>query len=241
MKYLLRSRVSVLLTVLVAAGSTLTGCAQTRTEGAASPAFALNHLKARAASVSSVDYDDKLRDWLPNQLFRIDGGVPRPLGHGVVSGEVVDAEPGRAYKVDGDADTGSEVPYGTPDALWRTIDVTLAVKDGWRTVGGSDTIRFGLSISGTVSPEDFMRSVEALDSAIVVLARQGFFAYDAELYGVGRNGSLIGVVDQGRISLPALDTEAAEGYVADTPTLEALREASTTSPPEIVIKQGVRQ
>lgn len=230
------------LVLVVSTPWLLVSCAVSAEEETGSSGFLFEHLKMRTSTASSVNFDHVLGDWLPNQLYRIDGQAPHPLGAGIVFGKIANVEAGRAYTVEGDAETGSEVPYESGEALWRTVDVTLTVDQAWMKTESQGKVRFGLSIDGAEDPNKIMSSIRSLGPALVVLAGTGFFQYDRTLYNVGRNGTLIGTVSTtGTINFPALDTDEVDDYLADTPNLTALEDKAKGIPPVISVENGARQ
>lgn len=219
---------SAILAILVAVVS---GCAS----AAAPRAYLFDHLRERASGASSINFDKQLDDWLPNQKFRTNDSV-QTLGSGIVLGSVVEVKSGRAYIVtNGDADSGTEVAFDDKAALWRTLDVTFKVNRAWTEEEVDDTVRFGISISGSAESGQIKSALSSLDSAIVVLARPGFFKYDRTLYGVGRSGTLLGTIDaSGAIAFPSLELSP-KGFLSATPSVASLEEQAKLAPPIIQI------
>src|SRR6478752_6566261 len=83
-------KVGAALAVAAIAPWILTSCAPSTEDASGPESYLFDHLKTRVGTASSVDFDRELDDWLPNQLYRIDGQPPHPLGEGIVVGEITD-------------------------------------------------------------------------------------------------------------------------------------------------------
>lgn len=249
-----RARRAALAGAASALALVLTGCATptatpTRTPTGTAPAetppaetndrdYVFDRIRERSQTASSVAFDRVLADWLPNQRYVIDGEAAKPLGQGVVIGDT----PGRAYAADA-ADESIELAFDSPRALWRTLDVVVAVEQSWGGFAGRREVRVGLSIDATTDTARMVDGLEEVDSAIVVVSSRGFFRYDDQLLSVARNGALLGeVVDGSTITFPGLETaQDPQGYVRGTETVSTLREEAKRAKTPLVVSNGNRR
>jgi hypothetical protein len=151
----------------------------------------------------------------------------------------VKVTPGRAYAADA-SDESVEVAFDSPRALWRTLDMVVAVEQAWGGVAGRREVRVGLSIDGTNDTARMIHGLEEVDSGIVVVSRRGFFRYDDQLLSVAREGALLGeVADSGTITFPGMEAaQNPQGYVRGTETVGALREEAKRAKTPIVVSNG---
>lgn len=184
-------------------------------------------LEGRAGAGDMVNPAKSLAEFLPNRLFSFNGGEPAPRGAGIVVGHVTAVSEGRAYVLVGDdADSDTEVPFDTKDPLYRTIDVTLEVSQGWGEFTDAATISFAAGVDPSGNARSGIDNYSQLGQIIVVLSKAGRYTYDPALYRVASSGTLIGTVsDDGTISFPA-QGEFEQEFLKGTATLDDLDKAA---------------
>lgn len=204
--------------------------------GARDEAFA--EISSRAAAATSVRYATTLSDFLPPRRLIIDGGEPQPTSDGIVYGEVASAEVGGAWVVDGGRD-GSPVALDDPDADWRMVAVQIEVRRSWgSSVPKSGIVTFGLTIYPSTDADTFLRGMREIGSAVVVLRSQGYYEDNPTFYRVEFEGLALGVVEDGRIQFPAMDTEDAAAFIGNLHTLSDIEREATAAQPPIVVQDG---
>lgn len=201
----------------------------------------LEHLASRFDSADYVAFSRSLVDYLPNVRFAVDGKEPAPLGAGIVVGTISDVSRGRAYAMVGrDAVSGTEVAYDSPDALWRTLDVTVEVQHGYGSLAGRSTVRFGVSVGTALAVGDAIAGLEALGTIVLALDDPGFFDYDSSLYSIGHVGGALGQVGEGEaITFPILD-DVPGRFTLGAVTLSELERSSRAPDRVVVVREGVR-
>jgi hypothetical protein len=187
----------------------------------------MGELKARQGATGRVQPFTSLTGLLENVDYRMPGRPTGPLTEAVVVGEVVDVEPGRGFRVEGDdAPGGIETDFDDPRALWRTVHVSVAAES---VVSG--TVGEQLLVGFAFDPDVPIAQVEAdfrsFGRILLFLNRSPVFAYDPSVYGTVFDGGLLGLVDDGGdIQLPVLeDTEEAD-LLEGASTVDELREAA---------------
>lgn len=162
--------VSLTAVVLTSCAQSITALSPPTAQASEEAVYVLEHLRERQEPIRPVYYDKFLVERLPNTLFSVDGQKAERLGEGVVVGEVVEIAGGRGYVAD-EADVGgTEVPFDSTEAQWRTITVTISVSERWGYKG--DRASFGFSIDGGVDRDRMMRGVRDLGRVIVALGPQ---------------------------------------------------------------------
>ncbi|MDP3953198.1 hypothetical protein [Microbacterium sp.] len=174
-----------------------------------------------------------LRDVLPNRSYQFAGqSEPVLYAAAVVLGKVTDAAPGAGFVHPNDAPKATEVAFDDPDALWRTVEATVEVRQGWGDVS-TGPIKVGVVVSGSgITPAEAVHGVRALGQVFLVLEEQGaFLTYNKDLYSVGASGAWLGVIEDGELRLPAM--EEPEEFLDDIRTVRDLREEAS-EPDEVV-------
>lgn len=199
-------------------------------------------IRTHAAAGSGVYFADDLGDYLPQQEVQIDDQDPIPLSPGIVAGSITDASVTNAYTLgdsDGDPATkGSPVAPDDPDADWRVVTAKLDIDREWTSqVQVGRTITINLSISGKDDSSAFLKGLESMDHAVVVLETRNQIG-DAE-YAVARSGALLGEIDNGEIRFPALASE--QSFVGALKNQHALNLAAKQSRKIIHVNRGVVQ
>jgi hypothetical protein len=171
---------------------------------------------------------------LPSQQFSINGGPAASRTSAVVIGRVADVRAGRGFSHKDDAPKSTEVAFDSPEALWRTVEVTVAVEQGWGKVTGQDKVTFAVVIDRGANATAAMSGLRALERVFVVLDRQGRYAYSPGLYSIGHSGDLLGTVDaQGNIQLPVMENSAK--FMKGLDTVAELRAEAARAPQSIKI------
>ncbi|GEL95777.1 hypothetical protein [Cellulomonas composti] len=197
------------------------------TDGAAL-AYAIQVLAARWGMVDGVWFDRSLRDALPNVTFSIDGAPARSVLGGVVEGHVTAVEEGSAYR-DEETENGSravEVDFGSPDASWRTVVLTVAVENDFDpSREAPDVLRLAVTFGAGADTETMLKAF-AGRHVLAVLDPPNTFTPDPTLRTASRGSALLGLVaDDGTISMPVLGEGEAE-YLGDLTTIEAVTRAA---------------
>lgn len=229
----------------------LSGCATTTAQPGKAPSetsdYFFQTMAARSDVVSTVNFDAELTDWLPNRLFEIDGETPRPLGAGLAVGRITKVAGGRGYVVGETDEAGEPVTFDSPDALWRTVDVVMSVARSWGEVASGGTVQFGVAFGGNKDASRMIASLSSLETIVVALLRPGFFRYNPELYSVGRNGVLLGTVDnESGLHFPSLsastddDADEEKKFLASVRTANDLESQADKGRTVIQIKGGER-
>jgi hypothetical protein len=191
-------------------------------------AHAVEVLAARYEHMDAIWVDERLRETLPNVEFSIEGEAPSGAYGSIVEGPVTEVAPGAGF-FDVVSENGAEsveTEFGSPDATWRSIVITVAVRNDYDpAVETPETVRIGLVIPADADPETMMNAFVGRH-VIAVLDKEGTFAPLEPARSVGRSGGLFGFVDaDGTISMPFLGASESE-YLGDLTTLEAVAAAS---------------
>ena len=134
--------------------------------------------------VDAVYHEDVLAERLPNVLFAIDGAEPRPMGDGIIVGEVVDVQPGRGCVAEEDDVGGREIAFDSPKAMWRTMSVTVSTTETWGISAGS--VSFALPVG--VGPDGGGCCAGSRNLGRVIVASTGrLLQHDKSIHRVGRN------------------------------------------------------
>lgn len=183
-------------------------------------------------------------DLLGNVRYVEGDGAGTSLTDVVVVGTVRDVSPGYGFAVPSDPSEealpgdGVQVAFDSPDALWRTLHLTVDVEEVLTGDVPRDTkqISVGLAIgNGTVDDRLVKDGMMALGRTVWFL-RSGspVFSYDASLYSDIEDGGLIApVASDGSLSFPLLDADGMSAAFLGRPTLAQLRDAAK-DPPRIV-------
>lgn len=202
--------------------------ASTVTSPADSRGYLFNAVESRFDATETIVMETELSDLLPNQEFAVDGHDAASLAGGIVFGTIIKVSPGVAYTISDTNDlVDVELPFTSPDAMWRVAILTVAVDDGLgEDVAGDKTVKVGYVIDGALDLDRTLKGLDALGQTAVVLNRQGKFAFDPDLYSVRWSGALLGEVsDDDEITFPGLGHESDE-FVGDLDTVEDVVKAS---------------
>lgn len=72
-----------------------------------------------------------------------------------------------------DAPKSTLVDFDSTDALWRTVEVTVAVEESWGRIGAAKEVTFGVIIDRGADATAAVNGLRGLDRVIVSLDRQG--------------------------------------------------------------------
>ncbi|WP_117208037.1 hypothetical protein [Allorhizocola rhizosphaerae] len=187
--------------------------------------YLIDHLRSRSHATDAVWVETSFAEMLPSQSFSVNGAPAAPRGSGVVIGRITDVRAGRGFAHPDDAPKSTQVDFNAPDALWRTVQVTLAVEEAWGKVAGQRTVTFAVIIDRGADATAAMNGLRALERVVVSLDRQGRHAYAPDMYSISRNGDMFGTVDaQGNIQLPVMDD--ATVFMQGLDTVAELRTAA---------------
>jgi hypothetical protein len=198
------------------------------TSASDSRGYLFNAVESRFDSTETVTMEQDLADLLPNQEFAVENNEAASLAGGIVFGTITRVSPGVAYTMSGTDDlTDVELPFTSPDAMWRVAVLTVAVDNGLgEDVAGDKTISVGYVIDGALDLDRTIKGLENLGTSAIVLNRQGKFAFDPELYSVRWSGALLGEVsDDKKISFPGLGHDSEE-FVGDLDSVDDVVKAS---------------
>jgi len=214
---------SVLLAGCTAAPATVTS-APTTIDNAAdveSPDYLLEAISARYEVAETVVPEASLEDLVPSQKFSIEGSKAQSLAGGIAFGKVIKVTPGASYTVSAADDlVDIELPFDSPNALWRVAILTVQVERGLGDVAGDKTVEVGYVLDATLDADKLVDQLDDLGKVAVVLNRPGKFDFDPELYSVRWSGALLGLVDKNKeISFPGLGHESEE-FVGDLETVD---------------------
>jgi hypothetical protein len=218
---------------LTAAGVLLAGCtanpatvaeAPTTVEAALnspSPDYLFAAISTRFESTETVVPEASLEDLVPSQKFSIEGRKAQSLAGGIAFGKVIKVTPGASYTVSAADDlVDIELPFDSPNALWRVAILTVQVERGLGDVEGDKTVQVGYVLDATLDADKLVDQLDDLGKVAVVLNRPGKFDFDPELYSVRWSGALLGLVDKNKeISFPGLGHESEE-FVGDLETVD---------------------
>jgi len=202
------------------------------------------HLQARSHSQDADWLESSLSEMLPSHQFSVNGGPARPRGSGVVVGRVTDVRAGKGFAHPDDAPKSTVVDFNAKEALWRTVEVTVAVDEAWGRVAGQQAVTFAVIIDRGADAAKAVNGLRTLGRVFVSLDRQGRFAYAPGLYSISHSGDLFGTVDaQGNIELKA--TEHGDEFMKGLNTVAQLRAEAAKAPTvvkvDIVDGVGVRR
>ncbi|MEV6965878.1 hypothetical protein AB0M47_12260 [Hamadaea sp. NPDC051192] len=194
------------------------------------------HLQARSGAQDAVWLESSFAEMLPSRQFSVNGSLATAGNkNGVVIGSVVAVNPGRGYAHPDDAPKGVEVAFDAADALWRTVDVTVAVEESWGRVAGLSKVTFAVIIDRGADADTAVDGLRSLGKVIVALDRQGRFDYAPDVYSIGHSGDLFGTVDAaGGIKLNAMEDEGAE-FLAGVDTMAELRTEAVKTPTVVAV------
>jgi hypothetical protein len=200
----------------------------------ADSAYLFDHLRARSHSLDAIWFETSLGEMVPSQQFSVNGGPAASRTSGLVIGQVTEVRAGRGFSHKDDAPSSTEVGFNSPHALWRTIEVTIAVEQAWGRVAGNDRVTFAVVIDRGANATLAIGGLRALDRVVVALGRQGRYAHAPSLYSIGHSGDLFGTVDaQGNIQLPVMENGVA--FMKGLDTVAELSAKAGESPAAIKI------
>ncbi len=216
---------------LLALGASVT---RTDRDSAADTAYLFSHLHARSHSLDALWFESSLAEMLPSQQFSVNGGPAASRTSALVIGRIADVRAGRGFSHKDDAPSSTEVGFNSPQALWRTVEVTATVEQAWGKVAGQTKVTFAVVIDRGANATTAINGLRSLDRIVVVLDRQGRYAYAPSLYSISHSGDLFGTVDaQGNIQLPVMENAA--GFMKGLDTVAELNAEAAKSPQSIKI------
>jgi hypothetical protein len=212
---MIKNRLVTAGSVLLVLASTAAGCG-TSSEGTPNAAmqsastperahareYAIDHLKTRLSASYRIQpvYRDA-EELLTNVRFAEDGGRAESIANAVVVGTIGSVTPGYGFADPANGAKGElmgdgiRVDFDSPDALWRTVHLTVDVDEvvSGDLPDGTDEIRVGLAIGNTNTDEAHIRDGLKAMGRIVWFLRKGsaVFAYDPTLYADVEDGRLI--------------------------------------------------
>lgn len=191
-------------------------------------------MKDRKRGLKEIVAYSSLDEVLPNTVFQAPGRPAQAYSASVVRGRVVDVEKGVGFIVsDSDDAQGTETSFDDPNNLWRTIHLTIEVTEH---LGGSP-IGSTIIVGYAMSPEDDYELLKAgflsLPSVVLPLEVSPVFDYAESIWGISGNGSLLILVENGQLSIPALGTEQETKMLDGVPTYAELK-AEASDPTTIV-------
>lgn len=221
-----------ILVLLAALTTSLAACGAEAQLGPATDV--LTEMRGRQEGAASVRPFDSLADLLDNTHYQMGEAPARPLTEAVIVGQVTDVQPGRAFTDEtDDAPDGTETDFGDPDAIWRSVHVSIKVET---VVSGAvvEPVVVGFAFDPRLSVEDIRAQFVGFGSVLLFLNRSPVFDYDPEVYGTVLDGALLGVVDdEGHIALPLVDRQDAKGLLREASSVEEL-EAAAEGPERLV-------
>lgn len=202
------------------------------------------HLQARSEAHDADWLESSMSELLPSHQFSVNGGPAVVRSSGVVIGRVTDVRAGKGFAHPDDAPSSTMVDFNAKDALWRTVEVTVAVDEAWGKVAGQPTVTFAVIIDRGINGAKAVNGLRGLGQVFVSLDRQGRYAYAPGLYSISHSGDLFGTVDaQGNIQLRA--AEHGDDFMNGLTTVARLRAEAAKAPTvvkvNIVDGLGVRQ
>lgn len=167
------------------------------------------HLQARSDSHDAVWLESSFADMLASRQFSVNGLPAAARNNGIVIGRVTDVRAGRGFSHIDDAPSSTIVDFDSKDALWRTVEVTVAVQQAWGRVAKQEKVTFAVIIDRGADAAKAINGLRSLDRVIVSLDRQGRYDYAPDLYSISHSGDLFGTVDaQGNILMRAMQHDA---------------------------------
>lgn len=176
-------------------------------QGIADADVVFDHLAARLAIVSRVpDWNESVVELLPNVMFQVDSAPPEALTDAVVVGTITEVVPGMAQVSAGD-ESSRWADFETPNAMARTLHLTVGVEERLGSTEMADVVRVGLAIGGNVDPFAIMDGLESLGRVVFFLFEDSpVFEYEPSTFAILEDGGLLAVVDErGRLEFPVQD------------------------------------
>lgn len=158
----------------------------------------------------------------PQPLVDAVAGAKGDAARAVVVGRVVDGRLGGAFTADGRRTTERA-------ADWQTVHVRIEVAESLDDeVERRDRfVTAGFVVDPDLEADRVVAGLVALGRAVFVLGPSAVFAYDPEVLGVGREGTMVAAVgEDGSLTLPFMDGKSAAATLAGAPTLARLRAAA---------------
>ena len=183
-------------------------------------------LTAHGVQISRAVDHRTLVDLLPNVEYQLADGRLVHLTDLVVLGRVIGVEPVAGFVSEDDEGLpdGAEVPFDDPDALWRTVHLTVEVEQSIGTDGVAPDVAT-VELPFHDLPEELPRwrsGLQSLGRAVFFLARTTS-DHDLPRHRLIEVNDLLATVDdEGRLDLPVLSAARARSLLAATPTLDSL-------------------
>ena len=187
---------------------------------------------ANANSNSAASYSinpESLAEYLPNRRYRVINGTVTTLTDAVVVGHVTSVSPGRAFHYQDDEHSTTEVPYDDPRAMWRTAHAEVTVTEVLSGQVTNGTIRVGFGAGTSATSYDVLAEGLPAMGDMVFFLDQSSAVYDYEpgVWSVAEDGAVLAEIEAGgRLTLPAIEPDRAERFLAQNPTLDSLRAAA---------------
>jgi len=212
-------------------------------------AYVIDHLKTRLSAFTRLRPVYQSADELLSNVRYVQGDRPaRALTDVVVVGTIRDVRPGYGFA---DPSTGAkgelvgdgvQVPFNSPDALWRTVHLTIDVDEvlSGEIPDGSRQITVGLAIGNVNTDEEHVRDgLVALGRTVWFLRNDSpVFAYESTLYSDLEDGRLIApVASDGSLSFPMLENGDPAAVALRGATLPRLRAAADRSSRTVQLHQ----
>jgi hypothetical protein len=181
-----------------------------------------------------------LTEMLPTVTFNVADGPQMSASDVIVVGEVSSVERGRAliYDLKFDGTPPTKVPWDDPDAMYRSIEVTMSVNE---IIGPSDGVGDTVTWETGVGPPStfdvYAQGWQGIGPMAVFLSRGDFTP--PGVYEVAGNGSLVLPLDGEQLTFPVLggpDQEhgpVASEWFDGIKTLDDLRTAVDEGPKTI--------
>lgn len=178
-------------------------------------AYVVRLLHNRYDAVKRIVPYQKLSEVLPNTEFKAPGRPVQVYSDVVVRGQIVDVSPGYGFVTQHQDDpSGTQADFDDPDAAWATVHLTLEVVEQLdsdsnpSTPGTPATLQVGYAVAPGVDVQTLEAGFRALGDVVLPLEKSPVFDYDPELYGIVADGGLLATLQDGRLSLPALEDSA---------------------------------
>jgi hypothetical protein len=154
----------------------------------------------------------------------------------IVVGEVTSVERGRAliYDLQFDGTPPTVVPFDDPDAMYRTIEVTMSVDEiiGPRD-GVEDTVTWEAGVGPPSTFDVYAQGWRAMGRMVVFLSRSEFTP--KRVYTLSETGSLVLPLDGERLTFPVLLGAVSPKCFDGIKTLDDLRTAVSEGPITIAV------
>lgn len=219
------AKISEVLSSAIIAGLVVTGCATGDTDAFDTDRdLVALQFWVKSETGSFVSNADTLPEYLPNQSFVVDGEEAVPLSAGAIHGTVESVIGLDGFTIS-DEDETATTSFDAKDAQWRTVQLTVAVKEGTEGFKAGELVNIGLAITAELNTEKMLQGLEDMGEIVAILKPLDSENYRGQAYGVARNGVLLGEVKpDGTIWFDAFNRGFSyeyEGWSEDPENLEA--------------------